>query len=206
METKLIPLEVKADAEGSIEGYGSIFGNRDLGGDVVAAGAFSESLAAGIKPKMLYQHDPDRVLGVWDDVSQDEKGLKLRGRIATKTQLGRDVSELAAMGAIDGLSIGFRVMEDDWDGPTRIIKNAELWEVSVVTFPMNTEARIDAAKAADMSRREFERMLTQDAGFSRSVARALMGGGLEAVKAMHDAGPGLDELRALLSARVTVKP
>lgn len=206
METKLIPLEIKATADGVIEGYGSIFGNEDLGGDIVEAGAFSASLGAGRKPKMLYQHDADRVLGVWDTVAEDSRGLKLAGRIATRTTLGRDVAELAAMGAIDGLSIGYRTIDCESDGNRRRIKEAELWEVSIVTFPMNTEARIDAAKAADLSRRDFERMLTQDAGFSRSVARALMSGGLEAVKAMHDAGPGLDELRAALTARVTIKP
>lgn len=202
MEHKLIQIEVKATPKGVIEGYGSVFGNRDGGGDIVEAGAFAKSLADGPHPKMLFQHDPSRVLGVWKDVVEDGHGLHLKGQIATKTQLGKDVAELATMGAIDGLSIGYRVTEDDWDGATRIIKEAELWEVSVVTFPMNMEARIDAAKAADLSQRDFERRLTQDAGFSRSVARALMSGGLEAVKAMQDAGTGFDELRDLLRARV----
>jgi len=202
METKLLPIEVKADAEGVIEGYGSIFGNKDLGGDIVAKGAFSESLKSGRKPKMLFQHDPDRVLGVWDEVSEDEKGLRLKGRLARKTALGADVTELAQMGAIDGLSIGYRTTDDEITGGSRVIKAAELWEVSVVTFPMNTEARVDAVKAAEMTRREFEQRLTQDAKFSRSIARALLSGGLDAVKAMQDAGADrLDELRDLLSSR-----
>lgn len=200
-ETKLIPLEVKATPEGVIEGYGSVYGNSDLGDDVVMAGAFDESLASDRRPKMLYQHDPSQVLGVWEEMTSDERGLRLKGRIATRTQLGRDVAELAAMGAIDGLSIGFNVVEDEWEGRTRYIKKADLWEVSVVTFPMNQEARIDATKAASMQKRDFERVLTQDAGLSRTVARALMSGGLEAVKATQDAGEGFDDLREALTER-----
>ncbi len=200
-ETKLVPLEIKATAEGVIEGYGSIYGNVDLGQDVVLAGAFDDSLAAGRMPKMLYQHDPGQVLGVWQDMADDERGLRLKGQIATKTQLGREVAELAAMGAIDGLSIGFRVLDDEWRGDVRYIKKADLWEVSVVTFPMNQEARIDATKAATMNKRDFERVLTQDAGLSRTVARALMSGGLEAVKATQDAGEGFDDLREALTER-----
>ena len=106
------------------------------------------------------------------------------------------------MGALDGLSIGYRVEEDELDGRTRRIKRATLFEVSVVTLPMNEQARIDAVKAAEMSEREFEKRLTQDAGFSRTVARALMSGGIEAVKSKHDAGNDSRELRAFFEACV----
>lgn len=205
METKLLPIEVKADAEGVIEGYGSIFGNTDLGGDIVAKGAFTESLKSGRRPSMLFQHDPDRVLGVWDEVTEDEKGLRLKGRLAQKTALGGDVAELARMGAIDGLSIGFQIPSGGAsrdDKGVRTITKADLWEVSVVTFPMNTDARLDVAKAAEMTRREIEQLLTQDAKMTRSLARALMRGGFDAVKATQDAGDDrLDELREALSQR-----
>lgn len=203
IETKLLPLEVKATPDGVIEGYGSIYGNVDLGGEMVERGAFDETLASGKKIKMLWQHDQRKVIGVWDKVSSDDRGLKMTGRIAVNTTLGKDVAELAAMGAIDGLSIGFKTGRDEVKGGVRHIQKADLWEVSVVTFPMNPEARIDAVKAAGMTERELERVLTQDAGLSRSVARSLMGGGYNAIKAMQDAGDDrLDELRSLLAARI----
>jgi uncharacterized protein len=206
MDYKYLPLEVKATEDGMIEGYGSVFGNRDLGGDVVDSMAFDEDIANSKRIKMLWQHDPDNVLGVWDKISKDEKGLKVKGRIATKTALGRDIAELARMGAIDGLSIGFMTKEEDWDGPTRIIKRADLWEVSLVTFPMNQDARIDAVKAADMTEREIERLLTRDAKLSRSVAQALMEGGMGAVKAMRDAGGGgLAELAQFMRESLQTK-
>lgn len=203
IETKFLPIDVKSTQEGLIEGYGSIYGNVDLGGELVERGAFDETLASGKKIKMLYQHDQRKVIGVWDSVTTDEKGLKMVGRIATNTTLGKDVAALAAMGAIDGLSIGFKTDQDEVKNNVRHILKADLWEVSVVTFPMNMEARINTIKAAGMTERELERVLTQDAGLSRSVARSLMGGGYNAIKAMQDAGDDrLNELCELLSARI----
>lgn len=202
MENKFINFELKASENGEISGYGSVFGNADDGGDIVAKGAFSKSLAAGIAPRMLFQHRPDEVVGVWDEAKEDENGLRVKGRLALGTRRGDELNTLMKMGAIDGLSIGYRTVDAEYDAGSRLIKEAELWEVSVVTFPMNQKARIDAVKAADLSIREFERKLTHDAGFSRSVARALMAGGHTAVKAMQDAGDeGLAELATLLKAR-----
>lgn len=149
---------------------------------------------------MLWQHDPNQPIGVWDVVEEDEKGLRLEGRLALGTQEGRRVHELMKMGAIDGLSIGYFVVEDHWEGEIRYIKEASLWEVSAVTFPMNEEARIDAVKAADMTVREIEKKLTQDAGFSRTVARALMSGGVEAIKGMQAAADDERELIELFQA------
>lgn len=203
METKFLKIEVKADSTAGsrkISGYGSIFGNRDLGGDVVQPGAFAASIASGRVPKMLWQHDADDVIGVWTSIVEDGVGLKLEGELAD-TNKGNDVYKLLKMGALDGLSIGYFVTDEAWDGSTRLIKGAELWEVSVVTFPMNESAKIDSVKAAEMTEREIERKLTQDAGFSRSVARALMSGGYDAVKGMRDAAEAERELVELLLAR-----
>ncbi len=201
-ETKAVALEIKADSEGRIEGYASRFGEMDQGGDVVVKGAFAESLA-GRTPKMLWQHDPSQPIGMWEQASEDETGLYVRGRILDTVEKGREARALIEAGAIDGMSIGYRTIDADRgaDG-ARILKQLDLWEVSLVTFPMLTSARVDAIKAAEMSRREMEQKLTQDAGFSRSVARALMGGGHDAIKAMQDAGDDrLDELCDLLAAR-----
>lgn len=193
----------KADATGedgkSIAGYGSIFGNLDRGGDIVAPGAFAESLASGRKVKMLWNHWSDEVLGVWDTLVEDEKGLRVEGRIAS-TAKGNDIAELLKIGALDSLSIGYRTLEEEFKNGARIIKKAELWEVSVVIFPMNELATIDAVKAADMSKREVE-MKLRDAGFSRAVAMKLIAGGYDALKDCSDYDSGKSDLLALLNRR-----
>lgn len=195
MEHGFATLDVKAVSEGEIEGYGAVFGNRDNGGDVIAAGAFSESLAALPRPKMLFQHDPDRPIGVWTEVAEDERGLRVKGRFLKNVAAAREVWEMVKEGAIDGLSIGYRTLMSDRGADGRIIRKAEVWEVSLVTFPMNPMARIDAAKAAAMTERDMERLLVRDAGLSRSVALSLMGGGFKAVNSRRDAG-GLADLAA----------
>lgn len=202
MEIKHLRLDWKADAEGVIEGYGSVADVVDLGGDAISQGAFANSLQSGRKVKMLWQHRTDKVCGVWDDVTEDANGLRVKGRLLLTVEAGREAHELVKAGAIDGLSIGYRTLKSTMRSNVRVITEAELWEVSLVTFPMNELARVDAVKAAGLSEREFERVLTQDAGFSRSVARKLMAGGIDAVKAMQDAGE--DEIVALLKQRCTL--
>lgn len=200
METKAIPLQIKADSEGRVEGYASRFGERDKGGDIVVKGAYMGSLSSGRKPKMLWQHDPSQPIGVWDEAKEDETGLHVSGRLLDTVAKGREVKSLIEAGAIDGLSIGYRTVKADRgaDG-ARMLKELDLWEISMVTFPMLESAKIDAIKAADMSRREMEALLTQDAGLSRSVARCLMDGGMGAVKAMQDAGEtGLSEIAQMM--------
>ncbi|WP_138423712.1 HK97 family phage prohead protease [Maritimibacter alexandrii] len=194
-EFKTLALEVKADADGHVEGYASRFNEVDAGGDVVVPGAFARSLAE--KPggvggiKMLWQHDPSQPIGKWDEVFEDETGLFVRGRILTKIAKGAEVAEMIREGIIDGMSIGYRTLRATrGENGERQLLELDLWEVSMVTFPMLSSARIDAVKAGDLTQRECERRLMQDAGFSRSVARTLMGGGFEAVKAMQDAGDG----------------
>lgn len=205
MEFKQLSLEVKASAEGVIEGYGSVFGSVDNGGDIVAPGAFAASLQSGRKIKMLFQHDPDHVIGVWDEVNEDTNGLRVKGRLLLDVARAREAKSLIDAGAIDGLSIGYRTLMSGRADGARIIQKADLWEVSVVTFPMNELAKIDAVKAAEMTERDLERLLTRDAGLSRSVARQLMAGGHNAIKAMQDAGQdGDEELMALLKKRAAL--
>lgn len=201
MEFKHLSLDLKSDGEGVIEGYGSVFDVVDKGGDIVVAGAFTTALQSGRKIRMLWQHDPSEVIGVWDDVAEDGNGLRVKGRILTSIEDGRRAHELVKAGAVDGLSIGYRTLRSMDRNGKRAILEADLWEVSLVTFPMNEMARVDAVKASDMSEREFERLLTRDAGLSRSVAHRLMAGGYDAIKAMRDAGDGAEELAALLRAR-----
>jgi HK97 family phage prohead protease len=182
--------EATVTPEGVISGYASRFNERDLGGDIVLPGAFTETLKKrGAKSlPMLREHNRRELIGVWHEAKEDGQGLYVKGKIAIDTQSGREALTLAQMGALSGLSIGFKTLEAIPDGQGRQLKSVNLWETSLVTFPMLESAQIDAVKAAGLSDREFEAKLTQDAQFSRSVARALMRGGLPAVRAMQDAG------------------
>ncbi len=134
-----------------VEGYASLFGKTDQGGDIVQKGAYAASLkrlsARGGRVKMLWQHDPGQPIGVWDEVREDATGLWVKGRILTEVEKGREVAALVQAGAIDGLSIGYRTVRAERDGKgQRRLSELELWEVSLVTFPMLPEARV-AAKA-----------------------------------------------------------
>ncbi len=187
----LVTPEFKAAKDGVIEGYGAVFGNIDQGYDIVEAGAFADSLKDGTKVKMLWQHNPTNPIGVWDEVREDDKGLWVKGHILGDVEKGREATALVKAGAIDGLSIGYRILEfretkvdDRW---IRVIEKAKLLEVSLVTFPMNPEATIDAVKAAEMSEREFEKAL-RDAGMSRTVRHALMRDGHKGVQALRESG------------------
>lgn len=199
LEGKAIALELKATPEGVIEGYASLFGEKDTGNDVVAPGAFAGSLAglmaANRRVKMLWQHDPAQPIGVWDEVKEDARGLMVKGRILQDVEKGREALALVSAGAMDGLSIGYRTVRADRGAKgERVLMELDIWEVSLVTFPMLQTARIDAVKAADLTERDFERLLTRDAGLSRAVAQRLMAGGFGAIKAMRDAGDGISEL------------
>ena len=134
-----------------VQGYASLFGKADQGGDIVREGAYAASLkrlaAKGGRIKMLWQHDPGQPIGVWDEVKEDATGLWVKGRILPQVERGREVAALVEAGAIDGLSIGYRTVKAERDGKgQRLLSELELWEVSLVTFPMLPEARV-AAKA-----------------------------------------------------------
>ena len=137
-------------AEGQvIEGYASYFGKADKGGDVVMPGAYAGSLAAlkkaGRRVKMLWQHDPAQPIGIWDEVREDERGLYVKGRLLADVARAREAAALIGAGAIDGLSIGYRTVKAEKDAKgQRLLRELELWEVSLVTFPMLPEARIGA--------------------------------------------------------------
>jgi HK97 family phage prohead protease len=204
MEFKHVSLEWKADDEGTIEGYGSVFDVVDQGGDVIAPGAFKQSLASGRKVKMLFQHDPSAVIGTWKSLEEDGRGLRVAGNILKTVRAGAEAYEYVKAGAIDGLSIGYRTVKSMDRNGKRVIMQAELWEVSLVTFPMNEMARIDAVKAAEMTRDEIERMLTLRARLSRSVARRLLADGYEGIKDMRGAVDGADELADLLRQRAAI--
>lgn len=140
-------------ADGSFEGYASLFHTEDMGHDVVMPGAFARSLrrrgAQGVK--MLYQHDPNEVIGVWTALTEDTRGLHVSGQLLPDVARAREVLALLRAGAIDGLSIGYhavKAMKDRMSGVRRLM-DVDLWEISVVTFPMLPDARVSAVKAGD---------------------------------------------------------
>jgi len=170
---------------GRFEGYASVFNNTDLGNDVIKTGAFKKSLRArGVKGiKLLYQHKSDMPIGILEDIKEDNNGLYVKGRLALKTTAGRDAYELLKMGAIDGMSIGFRANPDevsyDKRSRKRMIGEVDLMEVSLVTFPMNPSARIRSVKGEVISIREWENGMRDAFSLSRSEAKM-------AAKAVHE--------------------
>jgi len=151
-EVKFTPLDCKAvEADGTFEGYASIFHREDMGHDIVLPGAFRESLAergaAGIK--LLFQHDANQPIGVWTALEENSRGLYARGRLMREVARAREVHSLMRAGALDGLSIGFRTVKGRRDRASgvRRLEKVDLWEISIVTFPLLPEARVGVVKA-----------------------------------------------------------
>lgn len=184
-ETRAYSLSIRATSDsGTVEGYGSVFGVRDTYDDVIASGAFVDSLkehkAAGTMPAMLWQHDPGQPIGVWTDMAEDKKGLHVKGQLALSTTRGREAFELLKMGALNGLSIGFKSVPGTSrynDDGVRVLTALELWEVSLVTFPANERARITGVKASEIATittiRQAEQSL-REAGYSADAAKAFL--------------------------------
>lgn len=174
LEHKFAPIEAEVDEKGVIEGYASRFGIKDQGGDIVVKGAFGRSIGER-KPKMLWQHDPSKPIGKWVDVKEDATGLSVRGQINLDVQAGREAHALIKDGAIDGMSIGYRSRNAVKTKDGRELRNLDLWEISLVTFPMLKEATIDMVKSLDsMDASETKNFLEKhlrDAGFSRAQAK-----------------------------------
>ncbi len=149
LETKYMALTALAEAgeSGRIRGYASRFDEPDQSGDVVAPGAFEASLkalaSAGRSVKFLWQHDPAEPIGIWHQVSEDRTGLFVSGEVLGELSRGREALALMKSGAIDGLSIGYRVVRSTPSPETggRRLLEIDLWEVSLVTFPMLPTAR-----------------------------------------------------------------
>lgn len=199
-EVKFAPLDLKrVSTDGVFSGYASIFGKEDMGRDMVMRGAFAESLrkrsASGIK--LLFQHDPNEPIGVWLDVREDAKGLWVRGRLMNDVARAREVLSLMRAGALDGLSIGFKTVSGRRDPKTgvRRLHKIDLWEISVVTFPMLPEARVEAVKRRMSGEgvgprlEEMTRMLRADARTPRALAGVHLCSGLKTLAdRLHAAG------------------
>ncbi len=176
------PLQFKADnvsEEGVFQGLASATGVVDLGGDIVAPGAFKQTLAEharnGTKPVMLRDHDMREPVGVWTSIQETPRGLEVAGKLTLEVQKARETLALLKDGALTGLSIGYRTVEATKDRKTgaRVLQRVDLHEISLVSLPMNQAARVVAVKAGEIGdQREFERFL-REAGWSRDRAKVL---------------------------------
>ncbi len=138
------------------EGYASLFGVPDGAGDVVARGAFAASLRKRPpeRVRMLYQHFAHEPLGVWEAIREDARGLYVKGRLVLDVVRAREVRSLLREGALNGLSIGFRTVRASRDAGHRVLNEIELWEISVVTFPLLAGSKVTAigAKSGELVR------------------------------------------------------
>lgn len=174
--------EMKAPKDdGTFEGYGSVFNITDGGGDIVVPGAFSETLttqkAAGRLPAMLWQHRQAEPIGIYTSMEEDSVGLKVAGQLALKTARGAEAYELMKMGALSGMSIGYQSRDDSYDrvSGVRTLKKLDLYELSLVTFPMNDASRVSSVKSIETitNIRDAEDFL-RESGLSRSAAVAFI--------------------------------
>jgi HK97 family phage prohead protease len=190
MDYKSLPLTLKSapGEDGAFEGYASVFGVVDLGADVVERGAFAKSLTTR-KPKMLWQHDSAQPIGVWEAVAEDDHGLFVKGRLIPDVEKGREALALLKAGAIDSMSIGYRTIEAESATANgrgvRKLTEIDLFEISLVTFPMLPDAKVTDVKSI-ATERDFERFL-RDAGYSRSEATAITLHGFKALRNQRDA-------------------
>lgn len=179
------PFEVKAvDDAGVFTGYGSVFGNVDSYQEIVAPGAFSESLAAwkdaGKLPPVLWQHRSGEPIGPYLELREDTHGLFAKGQLLVDDVVrAKEARALMKAKAVNGMSIGFVTREDSYDKVTgvRTLKKIDLWEISIVTFPANPAAQISNVKSAVEALEtlaEAERYLRDAGGFSKAAALAFI--------------------------------
>jgi len=175
--------------DGTFEGYGSVYGVVDSYQEVVAAGAFAESLAEldakQRRVPVLWQHRSDQPIGIYSEITEDDTGLFVKGRLLIgSVAQATEAHALMKAGAVTGLSIGYwvRKSERDEESGVRTLTQLDLVEVSLVTFPANDDARVEAVKfklahGELPNIREFEKLLCE-AGFSRRQAKVVAGHGL----------------------------
>lgn len=198
-------LSIKADAvkdDGTFEGYGSVFGVTDSYGEIVAPGAFIDSLkdiqARGRPVPVLWQHQASAPLGIYDALSEDDHGLKVSGRLLIDAvPKAKEAHALLKAGAVSGLSIGYWVRESSYDEKTgiRTLSKLDLVEISLVTFPANDDARVEAVKfklerGQLPTKPEFEKALREAFPFSKSQAAAIASHGLDYLLRSESDRPG----------------
>lgn len=184
-------IDVTADDQGSVSGYGAVFGNKDRGGDIILPGAFTKSLAKaqdeGFVPIMAWQHDMAKPVGKWTAIRETAKGLWVEGKFNLKTSLGKDTYQHVLAGDLNGLSIGYTTPKGGREYMGKGVfhlKEVEVWEVSIVSLPMNPAAQIEAVKQIDSKSEAVE--FLKNAGLSRKAAQRFAAGGWRAMSNGYD--------------------
>ena len=187
-ETLDFPLQIRAEdvkEDGQFKGYASIFGGEpDSYGDIIEKGAFHETLQKdgrnGNGIAMLWQHAPEFPIGGWDKLVEDEHGLAVEGWVDKTVQpLGIPVYQMVRKGAVRGLSIGFRALRwekiEEGNTGNRLLKEIELWEISLVTFPAMVKAQVMTVKDIEGAKtpRELEKAL-REAGLTNTAAKYMV--------------------------------
>jgi uncharacterized protein len=210
----------KVADDGKFAGYGSVFGNVDSYREIVAPGAFAKSLqaiaASGDPLPALWQHSPDQPIGGYDVLAEDDYGLRVEGFLmVNEIPLAKEAHALMKRRVVKGLSIGYYVRADSYDEKTRVrtLLELDLREISIVTFPANDQAEIEAVKSVQNALRggslptlpEFEAFLREAGGFSKSQAAAIAGGGLSKLLSRGEpAGEKGDVLHLLQNFKLTL--
>ena len=189
-----VPLKIKSVSEtGEFSGYGSVFGTKDSYSDIVLPGAFAKSLSdwneKGQLPALLWQHRMDEPIGIYTKMLEDDNGLYVEGRLLIDDDpLAKRAHAHMKAGSLSGLSIGYSLNDYEWDKDKEafLLKQIDLWEVSLVTFPANDEARISDVKNAlrngETPRPALVEKTLRDVGFSKSQAKAFMANGFKALR------------------------
>jgi len=183
--------------DGTFSGYGSVFGVEDSYGDVVEPGAFENSLKAhaekGTMPALLWQHDAKEPIGLYKNMREDKRGLFVEGQLLIDDDpLARRAYAHLKAGSVSGLSIGYMVKEESFDKDEKInyLKEVDLWETSIVTFPANDSARISVVKAINEGEipdiRELENAVRDAFGFSAREAKRLLADGYKGLAERRD--------------------
>lgn len=188
MERKNLDFEIKdIQEDGSFIAYASTFGNEDFGGDVVMKGAFTKSISEKHIDDILLlaQHDTGEIIGELKSIHEDDKGLLIEGKLFIKDiKRAAETRFLMLKKKLKSLSIGFNIPSGGsfFEDGKRMLKEINLIEISIVTFPMNPEAAILGVKSIkELTPKEIERKL-RDVGFSQTEAKALMSEGLKGLK------------------------
>lgn len=176
-------VELKFDEGGRrFKGYASTFNGNDSYGDTILPGAYAKTIAEHGMPKMFWGHDWDIPIGKWLSAVEDEKGLLVEGEFTPGNSQADAVMAAMKHGTVNGLSIGFRLAEGDYERKKdggRIIKSvSKLYEISVVNFPADEDARISEVRSEEVDElktiRDFENFLRDSGGFSKSVATSIV--------------------------------
>ena len=203
MDFAASPFDIKTlDDAGHIEGLLAGFGNVDHGGDKLLPGVFAKSLAARSAPlPMLLHHDMKRPIGAWKEWQEQPQGLYVKGRLSLATRDAQEAHALAKDGALGGLSIGWKATQAHTDNKgVRVVTEADLFEGSLVTVPMNDKTRVTAIKAVTGAR-DIEDML-RESGLSNRQAKSAASAAWKAINQSHDETQAEDELAAILNASI----